>query len=127
MRFIPTKIHGILDYLVAIVLMSAPWLFNFDRGEAETWIPVLLGVATIVYSMLTDYEWGMSRAISMKSHLVIDLVSGIFLAASPWIFGFYDYVYLPHLILGIIEIGAALTRQKQTMYEKGQRKLIHSH
>jgi hypothetical protein len=39
-------------------------------------------------------------------------MSGILLAASPWIFGFADTVYLPHLILGIAEIGAALMTQK---------------
>jgi hypothetical protein len=38
----------------------------------------------------------------------LDLVSGILLAASPWIFGFSDYVYMPHLILGLFEIGASM-------------------
>jgi hypothetical protein len=39
---------------------------------------------------------------------MIDLMSGIFLAVSPWLFGFADEVYLPHLVLGILEVGAAL-------------------
>lgn len=44
----------------------------------------------------------------MKGHLALDIFSGIFLAASPWFLGFADVVCKPHLILGLIEIGAAL-------------------
>jgi hypothetical protein len=108
MRIISTKAHGVLDYLMGILLIASPWLFNFARGGAETWVPVILGAAAIGYSLLTNYELGAFKTISMRSHLNLDLMSGAFLAASPWIFGFNDYVYLPHLILGILEIGAVM-------------------
>lgn len=32
MRFIPTKIHGVLDYIAGLALIAAPWLFGF-AGE----------------------------------------------------------------------------------------------
>ena len=112
MRFIPTRIHGILDYVVGAILAVSPWLFNFSRAGAETWVPVLLGAGAILYSLFTDYEWGVSRRIPMPTHLMIDLVSGIFLALSPWIFGFADYVYLPHVIFGILEIGVSLITKR---------------
>ena len=108
MKIISTRVHGVLDYLVGGLLIASPWLFDFARGEAETWVPVILGAGAILYSLMTDYEYSLSRSISMKTHLNLDLFSGIFLAASPWIFGFNDYVYMPHLVLGILEIGAAL-------------------
>jgi hypothetical protein len=108
MRFIGTKTHGYLDYIMGALLIAAPWIFDFDRGGAETWVPVVLGAGAILYSLLTDYELGASRQISMKTHLTLDIISGAFLAASPWIFGFADYVWAPHLILGLIEIGAGL-------------------
>jgi len=113
MRFIPTKTHGFLDYLVGILLIAAPWILDFDRGGAETWVPVILGASAIVYSLLTDYELGAVHKIPMRTHLILDLVSGIFLAASPWIFGFNDYVYLPHLIVGLFEIGASLLTRRE--------------
>jgi hypothetical protein len=113
MRFIPTKIHGYLDYIVGVLLIAAPWLFDFAKGDAETWVPVVLGVGTIIYSLITDYELGASKMLSMRTHLMLDLFAGIILAASPWLFGFADYVYGPHLIVGIIEIGAALMTKTQ--------------
>src|SRR5688500_7964844 len=108
MKIISTKTHGYLDYLVGMLLIAAPWLFDFNRGGAETWVPVILGISALVYSLLTDYELGLSRQISMRTHLMLDYASGILLAASPWLFGFADYVWEPHLILGILEIGAAM-------------------
>lgn len=112
MRFLPTRVHGVLDYLVGMLLIASPWVFDFARGGAETWIPVILGAGTIIYSLLTDYELGASRSISMSTHLSLDLWSGILLAASPWLFGFNEYVYLPHLIVGIVEIGASMVTER---------------
>ena len=108
MRLISTKAHGVMDYLVGVLLIAAPWIFDFARGGAETWVPVILGIGTIVYSLMTNYEMGAAKMISMKTHLAFDFISGAFLAVSPWIFGFNEYVYLPHLIVGIVEMGTAL-------------------
>jgi hypothetical protein len=121
MRFLSTKVHGYLDYIVGALLIAAPWIFNFDRGGAETWVPVILGIAAIIYSLMTDYELGATRGISMRMHLTLDLMSGVLLAASPWIFGFADYIYLPHLVLGIFEIGASLMTRTQPAYGPGNR------
>lgn len=118
MRFIPTKVHGYLDYLVGALLIAAPWLFDFARGGAETWVPVVLGAGAILYSIITDYELGASKIISMRTHLALDLISGIVLAASPWIFGFADYVWGPHLVLGLFEIGAALMTRREPDYSR---------
>lgn len=127
MRFIPTKVHGVLDYLVGILLIASPWLFDFDRGGVETWIPVILGIGALVYSIMTDYELGLIPKLSMRTHLTLDLVSGILLAISPWLFGFADYVYMPHLILGIVEIGASLMTKREPSQERRTHRMAPSH
>jgi hypothetical protein len=112
MQLIPTRIHGMLDYLVGALLIAAPWLLDFARGGAETWVPVALGVGAILYSIFTDYELGLVRSIPMPTHLRLDLANGVLLAASPWLFGFADYVWQPHLIVGLIEVGTALMSRR---------------
>lgn len=104
MQLIPTRVHGILDYLVGILLIIAPWLFGFANGGAAQWVPVVLGIVTIIYSLLTDYELGVSRMISMPVHLGLDVASGLLLAVSPWLFGFATLIIWPHLLVGIVEI-----------------------
>ncbi len=111
MRFIPTRVHGVLDYLVGAFLIAAPWLLNFNRVGAETWVPVILGVGALIYSLLTNYELGVVRRIPVGTHLGLDAASGVLLALSPWLFGFSSYVFWPHLILGLFEVAAALMTQ----------------
>lgn len=108
MNRIGTKTHGYLDYIVGLLLIGAPWIFDFSSNRAETWVPVFLGAGTIIYSLMTDYELGLSKIISMRTHLSLDLAAGIFLAASPWLFGFANYVWAPHLVVGMIEISVVL-------------------
>jgi hypothetical protein len=108
MKIISTKVHGVLDYMMGILLVASPWIFGFADNGMQLWIPVILGVFMLIYSLMTNYELGLSDNISMRTHLIIDFISGVLLAASPWIFGFAGEVYLPHLVLGIAEIGAAV-------------------
>ena len=108
MRIIPTRIHGILDYVVAIILILVPWLLNFDGQNAATYVLVALGLTTILYSLITDYEWGAVKVLSMPTHLIVDMASGVILATSPWIFSFSNYIYMPHLLLGILEVIVSL-------------------
>jgi hypothetical protein len=112
MQVISTKVHGMLDYLVGALLIASPWLFDFAQGGAETWVPVLLGAGALVYSLFTDYELGVVRRLPMPTHLRLDLASGVLLAASPWLFGFADRVWQPHLILGLFEIGTAMMTRR---------------
>jgi hypothetical protein len=125
MRFLSTKTHGVLDYLMGIVLIAAPWILGFAEGGAETWVPVIIGASAIVYSLMTDYEMGASKTISMPTHLWLDGISGAVLAASPWLFGFSDYVFWPHLILGIAEIGSALVTQTQPEHSREMHRSHH--
>lgn len=112
MRPISPRLHGGLDYATGVLLILAPTLFGFfDTGIASQ-VPVLLGVAAIFYSLLTRYPLGLLRVLSFGTHLKLDLVSGVFLASSPWLLGFADGVWLPHLALGGFEIAAVvLTRR----------------
>lgn len=109
MRFIPTRTHGVLDYVVGALLIVVPYVLDFADGTAAQWVPQFLGLVAIGGAMLTDYELGVMRAIPMPVHLGIDIASGVLLALSPWLFGFSDRVFWPHLLVGVMEIGAGLT------------------
>jgi hypothetical protein len=111
MKFIRSKTHAWLDYIYGIFLAISPWVFGFatgPNGEPQTLIPVFLGAATIVFSLCTDYELGVISLISIKMHLAIDFLMGIFLAASPWLFNFHDEVWMPHVAFGLIAVLVSL-------------------
>lgn len=117
MKFLPTKIHGALDYIVGIALILAPNIFRFSAvGGPAVWIPRVLGVALIVYSIFTNYEWGAIRALPMSYHLVVDFLASAFLIASPFLFGFTNHginAWLPHVVVGAAVILVVLVSQTQ--------------
>ena len=118
-RFVPTRVHGIFDYVGGIALISAPFLFGFfSVGGIAVILPMVLGVGLIVYSLLTRYELGLPaiKFIPMPLHLIFDFVAAALIAVSPFLFGFYHdapNVWLPHLISGIVVILLVLVSQTQ--------------
>jgi len=101
-----------MDYIIGVLLIILPWIVGFAHYGAETWVPVILGAGVLCYSALTSYEWGLLRVIPMPVHLWLDGAGGLFLAISPWLFGFAHLVWLPHLIIGLFEIGTALFTER---------------
>ena len=108
MRFVSTGTHGVIDYIYALLLIGTPYVLGFSGGGAPQWTFWLLGFGIIGLALLTDFEVGIVRLIPMPVHLGIDVLGGLLLAASPWLFGFADRVWAPHLVFGLLEAGLAL-------------------
>ena len=121
MRFVPTRVHGALDYMTAGALIAAPSLLGFRKRGMQTWLPMALGVGTIGYSLLTDYELGLFKIIPMPMHLALDAANGALLAGSPWLFGFAEEASAPHLGLGIFEIVVTACSQPTPAHPLGRR------
>jgi len=100
-----------MDYIGGIVLIGTPWALGLPIGGPETWIPVTIGVLMLGAAMFTDYEFGLVRMIPMPMHLGMDAMLGVVLAISPWMFHFEQIVWIPHLVVGVAEIGGALMTQ----------------
>jgi SPW repeat len=123
-RFIPTRFHAPLDYIVGVVLIAAPWIFQFSDHTAATVVPIVLGIGLIAYSLLTNYELGVWKVAPMAVHNLLDVIAGVFLAASPWIFGFADEsanVWVPHVVAGLGAVFLGLTTKQMAgfSYRKG--------
>ncbi len=124
MRFIPTRFHAPLDYIVGAVLIAAPWIFQFSEHGAATVISIVLGIGLIAYSLFTNYELGVWKVAPMSVHNLIDIVAGAVLAASPWIFGFADEgtnVWVPFVVIGVAAIFLGLTTKQLGGYRYGKR------
>jgi hypothetical protein len=119
MRFIPTRFHAPLDYIVGVVLIASPWIFQFSEHTSATVIPIVLGIGLIAYSLFTDYELGVWKVAPMAVHNLIDVAAGILLVASPWIFGFADEtanVWLPDVVIGLAAVFLGLTTKQAGGY-----------
>lgn len=108
MKIISVTAHAVLDYAVGLLLLALPFVMGWESDALQSRVLFILGALTIVYSLLTRYRMGVLRVIPFRVHLIIDVLSGIFLVASPWLLGFADQVFAPHVLLGLFEIAAVL-------------------
>ena len=119
MRFIPTRFHAPLDYIVGVALIAAPWILQFSEHTAPTVLSMALGVGLIAYSLITNYELGVWKVAPMAVHNLFDIAAGIVLVVSPWLFGFADEtanVWVPFVVVGAAAIFLGLTTKQQGGY-----------
>ena len=120
---IPTRVHGIIDYVFGIIAIAAPFVLGFADGTAAQWVPIIVGVATICMSLVTRYELGLIKALPMLAHISVDGVAGLVLLASPWVFGFADRIWWPHVLLGVTAIVVPLLTARKSPIELRDRGL----
>lgn len=99
--FISTTFFGFFGYILALTTMSSPWLFGFWHvGGASLFIPLLFGWFHLIMCIFSNTKAGMLGVFPIQMHCVLNVLSGFILLVSPFLYGFCDRVYLPHLILG---------------------------
>lgn len=107
-RIISARFHGVLDYAVGLLLIASPWLFRFSGDPVAAAVPVVMGGGAIFYSLFTRYPLSVYGVIPFNAHLVLDLLSGLFLVVSPWLCMFQNSVRWPHVVFGLLEIGVVI-------------------
>jgi hypothetical protein len=113
MRFIDSRTHAVIDYMSGILFIASPWLLGFANLGAAMILPSIMGISIIMLSLLTDFEYGLLPAVSLPTHLTIDVFIGLMLLLSPWIFGFTARVMWPHVIFGMVPIISGLFTERQ--------------
>jgi hypothetical protein len=115
MRFIPTAIHGVLDYLTAAVLILLPRILGFS--DNSTAIMTFMGVALIIYSLVTRYELGVIKMLPMRGHLGLDFVSGILMLAAPFFFQIANSSeMIAFMAIGLMEVLVSLVTKTHPGY-----------
>ena len=86
---IPAFVHGVVEYLAAILFIAAPFIFDFTE-DAPTAVSLAVGVLLLVIAASTHWRTGLIDTIGVHAHAMLDYVLAIFLIAAPFIFGFDD-------------------------------------
>lgn len=111
MKLISTKAHTIIGVVVGLVLLVAPNLFGFNDNAVAALIPRIVGIFIILNELITTSPVSPLKLVPMKVHIALDCATGVFLALSPWLFGFADEaanVWVPHVLVGLLVVGYAL-------------------
>jgi hypothetical protein len=101
MRFITPKVHGYMDYLIAVALIAGPFvLFPAGTDPVVFWLPVIAGAGLIGYSLLTDMSASARKLSPFKLHLLLDLSAVLGFLALPFILGMSGTPKLFYLAFG---------------------------
>ncbi|MGE7369058.1 SPW repeat domain-containing protein [Neorhizobium sp. NPDC001467] len=109
MRIIPTRLHGILDYLVGLILIALPIALPLQGAAFMTLI--CLGLFAILYSLFTDYELGVIRFLRIRFHLALDVLFGLVMLAASRIVDFPPAIHWLVPAIGILAIILAFITQ----------------
>jgi hypothetical protein len=74
-----SRVHGVLDYLTAIALVVAPYLFGFANGGAAQLVSQVIAALIILIGLLTAYELSVAKLIPYRVHLGVDIAQAIVL------------------------------------------------
>jgi hypothetical protein len=111
LRVIPTGVHGVLDYLASGLNLTFPGVLGLHDAPWAALVPRIDGLAGTGCSLITDYELGAFKVLPMPAHLAFDAAKSLFLAASPWLFGFAKNgtcYWLPHVSMGTADVLATV-------------------
>jgi hypothetical protein len=118
LNLIPTKIHGILDYMTAGLLVTLPRALGW--GKTPTRLLDVAAGGAVAYSLVTDYELGVYRKLPMNGHLLLDGMSGAALLVSAAYFLEDEEPEVRGTIaaLGAFEVAAALFSCSRPGYQR---------
>jgi hypothetical protein len=95
-------ISGLLNYSVAIMLLAMPFINSGEQGIMAHIVTSFTGALIMVITLLTKFEPGLFKMISLREYLFFGMAVGVFMLVSPFVFGFYPYGFLFHLIAGLL-------------------------
>ena len=72
---------GLLDFAIGIILVIMPW-FYVQEGNIQSLATMMaIGSAFILYSIFTDYRYGIIKFIALKVHEALDLTISVTMMA----------------------------------------------
>ncbi len=112
LKIISPSLHGILDYIVDVTLISVPILLNFtDVSKTVFWVPVGIGILNFLYSIFTVYSRSLVKLIPMNLHLLFDFLVGFILFALAFFLPIDGFIKLFYIIMGAgIILATSFTR-----------------
>src|SRR5690606_9838696 len=99
------RTFSITDYIAAITLMALPYLFGFNDIYVARNVFFFFGIALLINSLFTKYQYSLSKIIPMGIHMAINFVLAIGIYFAPYWLG-YRSALTPSQVL--IHIGAGL-------------------
>ena len=88
-RLVPWVVHSAVEYVAAVLLVLAPFLFGFDSETAQ-WTSIALGVVVLLVAVISRSPLGVTKSLPVSAHATLDYVLAVVLVLAPFLLGFAD-------------------------------------
>ena len=88
-RLVPWIVHSAVEYVAAVLLVLAPFLFGFDTDTAK-WASIALGVVVLLVAVISRSPLGVTKTLPVSAHATLDYVLAVVLVLLPFVLGFAD-------------------------------------
>ncbi len=85
-RSISALPHGVIDYLLVIILAFGPSIAGFQGQQAA--LCYILAAIHFVLTILTRFPLGILKHVGFPMHGAIEFIVGLLMIVFPWIAGF---------------------------------------
>jgi SPW repeat len=109
-RPISLRTHALIEPIVGIVFIAAPWIFGFsDVGDAKT-VSIVLGVLVLLTGLMTRWRMAVVKLLPLGAHRAMDLLVALVAIVAPFVLGFSDQGGPTRflIVMGLLEAGVAL-------------------
>lgn len=113
---IPRFFHGVVEYIVGIFFVAAPFMFSYENSYAIG-VSIAIGVLVLVMAAATTGPSSLINSIPVTVHAGVDYALAALLIAGPFIFGFNDEggPTAVFIIFGVVHLLMTIgTRFKET-------------
>jgi hypothetical protein len=108
LRSIGALAHGIIDYLMVIILVIGPRVAGFSGKQAI--FCYILAAVHFVMTLLTRFPLGAKKIIGFPLHGAIEAVVAVLMIMLPWMANFFrgvqsrNFFILIGLLIGVIAL-----------------------
>ncbi len=88
-RLVPWIVHSAVEYVAAVLLFVAPFLFGFDTDTAR-YTSISLGVVVLLVAVISRSPLGVTKTLPVSAHATLDYVLAVVLVLSPFVGGFVE-------------------------------------
>jgi SPW repeat len=107
---IPLRLHAMIEPVVGLLFIAAPWIFGFSDASDATTVSIVLGVLVLLTGLSTRWRMGVVKMLSLGAHRMMDLLVAVVAIVAPFVLGFSDNGAATRflIIMGALEAGTAL-------------------
>jgi hypothetical protein len=85
---IPLRVHNVVDYVAAVLLVAAPYIFGFADIDVARNFFLIMGVGLAAYSAITKYRYSLAKIIPIGPHMFLDVVVGFLVMVGPYVLNY---------------------------------------